>query len=107
MKIKKIQIIENHKILFHYDCTRVEFFTKYWEDEEESPESKGTSYLVDWYNPCIWVRDINNIPTIAHELLHSIHHIARTVWIEYNRWSEEWFSYSLSHSLRKILAINK
>lgn len=101
MKKKVIRIIDTHTILLYYDCTYKEFAVKYdlWEEDEGT---EWRTYLPQWLTPIIWMKDIKDTANLAHEFLHAIFHISRTTWIEYNEWSEEWFTYSLSHALREI-----
>lgn len=95
-----------------YDCTEQELQDKYiWIGKLEITGSLGK--FVDWKWLClIWVRDINDVSTIVHELLHFTFYIMNHRWVAYMfDISEEVFcyfqEYFLREYLKKLKLINK
>lgn len=59
------------------------------------------------YPVVIWIRDIKNIATLVHELMHAVFFIFRDRGIVLTRESEEAYTYTTAHLLRKIMAQKK
>ncbi len=51
----------------------------------------------------IWLRDLKNIPTIAHEVLHMVFDVANSKGLEYSLGSEESYTYLIAFIIDQIL----
>lgn len=51
----------------------------------------------------IWVKDLNDIPSIAHEVFHLVYFLGKNIGAELTDESEEFYAYLTGYMMKKIL----
>ena len=67
-------------------------------------QSEGHCYFQENIPIIIWMKDINDIPVLAHEVLHAVFAILESRGLLHCDSSEEAYTYTLSNLLGRILA---
>lgn len=76
-------------------------------DIETGAHAAGHAY-VEYGKPwLLWVESLSDLPSLAHEALHVAAGVLEGRGCEYNKGSEEAFTYTMEHIIRATLAAKK
>lgn len=63
---------------------------------------EGLCWNGTFSTPIIWLRDIHDLPTLAHEAMHAVFHVLRRCGVAHSEDSEESYLYTLTFLLAAI-----